>query len=84
MVLFNHVVQILDLTNLDGRLALAIANATKPLPLSMENMPLKTRDEIRAEIDRNGTSVSGWAANHHISRHIVEALLNGKLKGRRG
>jgi gp16 family phage-associated protein len=47
-------------------------------------MPLKTREEVRIEFDRNGTSVSAWAANHNIPRQIVEGLSTGKLKGRRG
>lgn len=47
-------------------------------------MPLKTREEVRAEFDRTGASVSAWAAKHCLPRHVVEGLLSGKLKGRRG
>jgi len=47
-------------------------------------MPLKTLEEVRAEFDRCGISVSGWAARHGIPRNIVSGVLQGRLKGRRG
>lgn len=47
-------------------------------------MTPKTRAQIIAEFDRNGMSVSSWAAAHGVSRQIVDGVLKGKLKGRRG
>jgi gp16 family phage-associated protein len=47
-------------------------------------MALKTLEEVRAEFDRYGISVSSWAANHGIPRNIVNGILQGKLKGKRG
>jgi gp16 family phage-associated protein len=47
-------------------------------------MVLKTVEEVRAEFDRCGLSVSSWAAKHGIPRHIVNGVLRGRLKGKRG
>jgi len=47
-------------------------------------MSLKTREEVIAEFDRRGVSVSRWASEHGVSRQIVDGVLKGKLKGRRG
>jgi gp16 family phage-associated protein len=47
-------------------------------------MSLKTPEEVRAEFDRHGISVAGWAAKHGIPRNIVNGVLQGKLKGKRG
>jgi gp16 family phage-associated protein len=47
-------------------------------------MALKTLEEVRAEFDRSGLTVSLWAAEHDIPRHVVAGVLQGKLKGRRG
>jgi gp16 family phage-associated protein len=47
-------------------------------------MPLKTLEEVHAEFDRNGISVSSWAAKHGIPRSIVTGVLQGRLKGKRG
>jgi gp16 family phage-associated protein len=47
-------------------------------------MLLKTPAQNLAEFDRSGTSVSGWATEHGIPRHVVNGLLHGRLLGRRG
>lgn len=47
-------------------------------------MALKTLEEVRAEFDRCGLSISSWAANHGIPRNIVSGVLQGRLKGKRG
>ncbi|CAE6871886.1 hypothetical protein R69746_08489 [Paraburkholderia aspalathi] len=47
-------------------------------------MRLKTLKEVRAEFDRCGISVSGWAVKHGIPRNIVNGVLQGRLKGKRG
>ncbi len=47
-------------------------------------MALKTLEEVRAAFDRCGISVSGWAVKHRIPRHIVNGVLQGRLKGKRG
>ena len=47
-------------------------------------MALKTLEEVRAEFDRCGVSVSGWAVRHGIPRNIVNGVLQGRLKGKRG
>ena len=47
-------------------------------------MALKTLEEVRAEFDRYGISVSSWAVKHGIPRNIVSGMLQGRLKGKRG
>ncbi|WP_408503480.1 DNA-binding protein [Paraburkholderia sediminicola] len=47
-------------------------------------MPLKTLEEVRAEFDRCGVSISSWAVKHGIPRNIVNGVLQGRLKGKRG
>ena len=47
-------------------------------------MPLKTLEEVRAEFDRCGISISSWAVKHGIPRNIVSGVLEGRLKGKRG
>jgi gp16 family phage-associated protein len=47
-------------------------------------MPLKTLEEVRAEFDRTGVSVTSWAAEHGIPRNIVQGVLHGRLKCKRG
>ncbi|WP_328821665.1 DNA-binding protein [Paraburkholderia domus] len=47
-------------------------------------MPLKTLEEVRAEFERCGVSVSSWAMRHGIPRNIVSGVLQGRLKGKRG
>ncbi|WNC95477.1 DNA-binding protein (plasmid) [Paraburkholderia sp. FT54] len=47
-------------------------------------MALKTLEDVRAEFDRCGLSVSSWAAKHGIHRNIVSGVLQGRLKGKRG
>ncbi|WP_324603359.1 DNA-binding protein [Trinickia symbiotica] len=55
-----------------------------PKPVYGPLMPLKTLEQVRADFDRHGISVSAWAATHGIPRHVVNGLLSGRLKGRRG
>jgi gp16 family phage-associated protein len=47
-------------------------------------MALKTLEEVRAEFDRCGISVSSWAVKHGIPRTVVNGVLQGRLKGKRG
>jgi len=47
-------------------------------------MKLRTREQVIAEFSRMGISVSGWASEHGVARQVVDGLLKGKLKGRRG
>jgi gp16 family phage-associated protein len=47
-------------------------------------MALKTLEEVRAEFDRCGVSVSSWAVKHGIPRNIASGVLQGRLKGKRG
>ena len=47
-------------------------------------MALKTLEGVRAEFERCGVSVSGWAIKHGIPRNIVSGVLQGRLKGKRG
>lgn len=47
-------------------------------------MTLRTREQVIADFDRRGISVSGWASEHGVPRQVVDGLLKGKLKGRRG
>jgi gp16 family phage-associated protein len=47
-------------------------------------MALKTLEEVRAEFDRSGISISSWAVKHGIPRNIVNGVVQGKLKGKRG
>jgi gp16 family phage-associated protein len=47
-------------------------------------MALKTLEEVRAEFDRCGISISRWAVKHGIPRNIASGVLQGRLKGKRG
>ncbi|EAY2231695.1 DNA-binding protein [Salmonella enterica] len=45
---------------------------------------LKTREEILADFNRHGVTLSGWARVHNVPRQIVFDLLHGRAKGRHG
>ena len=45
---------------------------------------LKTREEVVADFERKGISVSSWAKKHNIPRSIVYGVLNGSRKARFG
>lgn len=45
---------------------------------------LKTREEVLAELDRCGMTISGWARKHDLPRQIVHDVLHGRSKGRHG
>lgn len=45
---------------------------------------LKTCEEVLAEFDRYGMTISGWARKHDLPRNIVHAVLHGRIKGRSG
>jgi gp16 family phage-associated protein len=61
-----------------------IANASGTDSIRTHLMTLKTLEEARAEFDRCGISVSGWAVKHGIPRNIASGVLQGRLKGKRG
>lgn len=50
----------------------------------MEQKTLKTREEVIADFDRKGISVSSWARKNKIPRSIVYGILNGTRKTRIG
>lgn len=37
---------------------------------------LKTRDQVKADFLRTGTSIAGWARQNNVSRALVGAILN--------
>jgi gp16 family phage-associated protein len=37
---------------------------------------LKTKDQVKAEFIRTGTSIAGWARQHNVNRALVGAILN--------
>lgn len=45
---------------------------------------LKTREEVVADFERKGISVSSWARKNNIPRSIVYGVLNGTRKARIG
>lgn len=45
---------------------------------------LKTPQEVLADFDRHGMTISGWARAHNLPRQIVHDVLHGRAKGRRG
>lgn len=50
----------------------------------MDRKQLKTREEVVADFERKGISVSSWAKKHKIPRSIVYGILNGTRKARIG
>lgn len=45
---------------------------------------LKTAEEAKAEISRNGLTIAKWAVMHGISPSTVYAVLKGKVQGNYG
>jgi|CXWL01.1.fsa_nt_gi gp16 family phage-associated protein len=45
---------------------------------------IKTPEQVLAEFDRTGTSVSGWATAHGHKPSLVFEVLAGRVKGKRG
>lgn len=45
---------------------------------------LKTREEVLAEFNRYGMTISGFARKHGLPRQIVHDVLHGRSKGRHG
>lgn len=45
---------------------------------------VKTPEQVRAEFDARGMSISDFASKHDLSRAIVYGVLSGNKKGRRG
>ena len=50
----------------------------------MEQKQLRTREQVVADFERKGISVSSWARKNSIPRSIVYAVLNGTRKTRIG
>jgi gp16 family phage-associated protein len=45
---------------------------------------VRTASEVRAEFDRQGITVSGWAREHGLNRWTVFEVLHGRNKGKWG
>jgi gp16 family phage-associated protein len=45
---------------------------------------VKTREQVRKELDRKGKSIREWAREHGLSDRTVYEVLAGRKKGRRG
>ncbi|MBY0409891.1 MAG: DNA-binding protein [Burkholderiaceae bacterium] len=45
---------------------------------------IKSREEVKAELSRNGVNIADWARKHSLSPATVHGVLAGNLKGRRG
>lgn len=50
----------------------------------MEQKPLKTREEVRADFASKGISIRGWAIANGLEPSVVHSLLKGGLTGRIG
>lgn len=51
----------------------------------MHNSPVaRNREEVRAEFDAHGASLTDWAKAHRFPRRLVSDVLNGRLQGKRG
>ena len=50
----------------------------------MEQIKLKTREEVKDDFLRKGVSIRSWAKHHGINHAIVSGVLNGRLSGRIG
>lgn len=46
--------------------------------------PLRNREQVRAEFERRGLSISSWARRHGYSAQLVYGVLTGKNRGLRG
>ncbi len=47
-------------------------------------MALRTPDEVRAELQRQGVSITQWAIANKFSPNLVFEVLGGRKKGIRG
>lgn len=45
---------------------------------------IRTPEEVRADFQRKGLSISAWAKERGVSRATVHAVLSGRLAGRIG
>lgn len=45
---------------------------------------IRTPEEVRADFQRKGLSISAWAKEHGFGRATVHAVLSGRLAGRIG
>lgn len=45
---------------------------------------LKTREQVLADFERHGVTISGWAREHGLPRNIVQDVLCGKSRARYG
>lgn len=50
----------------------------------MSHIGLKSKDQVKAEFIRTGTSIAGWARQHNVNRALVGAILNGERACRIG
>ena len=46
--------------------------------------PLKTREQVRQEFDRQGMTVARWARENNCRQTACYEVLYGKHKGKRG
>ena len=47
-------------------------------------MALRTTDDVRAEVQRKGVSISSWALANNFSTNLVFEVLSGRKKCLRG
>jgi len=45
---------------------------------------IKTPDQVKAEFEANGITISQWAREHNWTPREVSLVLNGQVKGRYG
>jgi gp16 family phage-associated protein len=45
---------------------------------------VKTAAQVKAEFNRTGKSITGWARAHGYTAPLVFEVLRGRLKGKRG
>jgi gp16 family phage-associated protein len=45
---------------------------------------VKTREQVKKSLRRQGIAVSEWAKLHDVHPQVVRDLLEGKLQGHRG
>jgi gp16 family phage-associated protein len=46
--------------------------------------PIRTPEQVKADFERTGTSVSEWARTHNFHPSLVFEVLEGRVKGHRG
>ncbi len=46
--------------------------------------PIRTPDEVRAELAKKGISIAKWATSNRLNPNTVSDLLAGRKKGVRG